>query len=220
MATPSRIRARCAGSAVLLVLAASPTVGHAAPEAAALTLEELTRGMATTSGVVAEFREVKELAILDAPIESRGTLSFVPPDRLARITTSPTETRLIVDGGRLRYRDAAGGEAIDLSDNPVARQFVDNMIVVFNGDLAAMRARYEIELTSDDRGWRLALTPRHASVRHFISRITLAGHDRALRELVTLEADGDRTTTTFDHVEVDHTFTAAELERLFRTTDP
>ena len=145
-----------------------------------LTLETLTTRMATSSGVVASFREVKELALLDAPIESRGMLYFVPPDRLLRHTTSPDDARLVVEEGRVRYRDAAGSEEIDLAENPVARQFVDNL-----------------------------------TVRRFIEQITLAGDGPALHTLVTNEADGDRTTTTFEHVDTNHRFTAEELQRLF-----
>ena len=43
--------------------------------------------MAATRGVAAEFRESREVALLVEPLESRGLLYFVPPDRMARFTT-------------------------------------------------------------------------------------------------------------------------------------
>jgi len=205
----------------ILVLAVLGGLAIAEPPAippGELTLETLMRRMAASSGVVANFHEVKELALLDAPLDSRGTLHFVAPDRLLRETTSPNVARLIVQDERISYRDAAGSEDIDLAENPVARQFVDNLIVLFNGDLPALRDRYEIEFAADGRAWRLALTPRRAAMRHFIARIALSGDGPALQQLVINEADGDRTTTTFTDVVTDHTFADAELKRLFHAT--
>ena len=74
----------------------------AAPAASEpLTLQTLMRGMAEASGVVADYVEVKELALLQHPIRSRGRLYFVPPDRMVRHTTEPAESRLLVDGERI-----------------------------------------------------------------------------------------------------------------------
>ena len=190
---------------------------HAQPS---LTLEELTRGMAGSRGVVASFHETKELALLDAPLESRGTLYFIPPDRMARVTTDPAPAVLVVQNGRVTYRDSAGGEDVDLAENPVARAFIDNLIVLFNGDLAELRKRYEVRFEVDDTRWELALTPKHAMARRFLAEITLTGVGPALQTLVTRESDGDRTTTTFDQVDADHAFTPDEIRKHFHDGEP
>lgn len=184
------------------------------------TLEALMHGMATTAGVVAEFREVKELGLLSVPLEVRGTLYFVPPDRLARITTEPSRSRLVIDGGRFAYRDEAGGEQVDLSGNPVARTFVDNFIVLFNGDLDALRARYDPTFRAEGRHWSLVLRPRHQPLAGIVDRVTLEGEGRALTRMDMLETSGDRTTTTFDHVQVDRHFGPEELRRIFAMPGP
>jgi outer membrane lipoprotein-sorting protein len=193
-----------------LALAAGATHAAEAP-----TLESLMAGMAKTSGVEARFVERKEVTLLSEPIETRGTLVFVPPDRLARVTHAPSASRLVIDGERLSFRDAAGAEALDLSVNPIAREIVDNFIVLFSGDLARLRARYEPALESAGEGWRLELRPRHRPLSDLIERITLEGTGRALARIEMLERDGDRTTTRFEDVTVDRRFTPAELERWF-----
>jgi hypothetical protein len=171
--------------------------------------------MAGTSGVVARFREVKEIALLSAPLEVRGTLTFVPPDRLVRVTTEPGRSRLVIDGERVSFEDEAGSEAMDLSENPVARAFVANFIVLFNGDLAGLRERYEPEFRVDGARWRLALVPRRPPLSDFVAHVRLEGEGRSLGRMELLEVDGDRTTTTFSEVEVDRRFAPEELERLF-----
>jgi outer membrane lipoprotein-sorting protein len=189
--------------------------GGAAEPAAPPSLEALMAGMAQTPGVEARFLERKEIALLSEPLETRGTLIFLPPDRLVRTTDAPSRSRLVIAGERLSFRDAAGGNAVDLSANPLAREFVDNFIVLFNGDLAALRERYEPALTSEGERWSLVLTPRHRPLSDLIERITLTGAGRALVRMEMLERDGDRSTTSFEAVQVDRRFTPAEVERLF-----
>jgi outer membrane lipoprotein-sorting protein len=206
--------------ALLVAMAiALPATIRATPEAAPAALEALLVGMASTSGVVADFREVKRLALLSEPLESRGTLYFVPPDRLARVTTTPTATRLVIDGDRFSFDDGTGSQAMDLSGNPVAREVVENFIVLFNGDLDALRRRYEPEFATGDDGWSLVLTPRASRLRNLVARVTLEGQGRALTRMTLLEAGGDTTTTHFEDVRSDYAFDAAELARVFGESD-
>jgi outer membrane lipoprotein-sorting protein len=135
----------------VLLLALPSAAGTRAAEEPP-TLEALMKGMAGASGVVARFREEKRLALLSEPVESRGTLYFVPPNRLSRETTEPSASRLVIDGNRVSFRDAAGGDAMDLSASPIAREYVSNFIVLFNGDLDALRERYPDRLLGRREG--------------------------------------------------------------------
>jgi outer membrane lipoprotein-sorting protein len=188
---------------------------EAAQKAATPTLEALMAGMAETSGVMASFLERKEIALLSEPLETHGHLVFVPPDHLVRTTEAPSASRLVIAGERFAFRDAAGGDAVDLSANPLAREFVENFIVLFNGDLAKLRDRYEPTFTATGTTWSLALRPRHRPLSDLIERITLEGTGPTLQRMEMLERDGDRTTTTFQDVVVDRRFTPEEIERLF-----
>jgi outer membrane lipoprotein-sorting protein len=197
---------------LLLALPAGAEPGESAQPP---TLEALMRGMAGASGVEARFREEKRLALLSEPLESRGTLYFVPPNRLSRQTTEPSASRLVIDGDRVSFRDAAGGDAMDLSASPIAREYVSNFIVLFNGDLDALRERYRTDFRADAKGWQLALTPRGAPLSDFIERVTLVGRGRALERMELVETGGDRTTTWFEQVKTDRVFSADELKRIF-----
>ncbi len=173
------------------------------------------RGMAGAPGVVARFREQKQLALLSEPLESRGTLYFVPPNRLSRETSEPSKTRLVIDGDRFFFLDAAGSQAMDLSASPIAREYVSNFIVLFNGDLDALRRRYEPRFSAGASGWKLELVPRARRLREFIERVTLEGSGRALDRMELVEAGGDRTTTWFEAVRSDRAFSDEELARIF-----
>jgi outer membrane lipoprotein-sorting protein len=188
---------------------------RAEPAETPATIEALMAGMARAKGVRAEFTETKELALLSAPIESRGVLHFIPPDRMARRTLEPAPSSLVVDGKRVLFRDASGAAPVDLSGDPSAKEFVDNFTTIFRGDLEALRAKYEVAFESAPPRWKLALVPRDAVLRRFVASVTLAGEGETMREMVLLESDGDRTTTRFGKVETDHVYTPAEVEALF-----
>jgi outer membrane lipoprotein-sorting protein len=201
--------------AALVATAAAAGAGSGAEPLPEPTLEALMRGLATTPGVVVDFREVKELALLSVPLEVRGTLYFAPPDRLVRATTEPSRSRLLIAGERFAFHDEAGGEAFDLAGNPVAREFVSSFIVLFNGDLAALRERYQPDFRVDGERWELVLEPRRRPLADIVERIRISGVGRAMTRMELLETDGDRTTTFFDVAQTDRRLSDEELEQIF-----
>ena len=199
-------------AAALSLLAVS-----ARAEPGTIELDELLRRMAATRGVVAEFREVKTLALLDEPLEARGTLYFQPPDRFVRVTHEPAATRLVLVGSRMRFEDATGVNDVDLAENPVARQFADNLMALWRGDRARLEKLYRLDFRADGSRWELGLAPRGAPLERFIERIRLAGDGATMREMELVESDGDRTLTHFERSDVDHAFAAEEARTLFGT---
>jgi hypothetical protein len=182
-----------------------------------LELDELLHHMATTRGVVAEFRELKTLALLEEPLESRGTLYFQPPDRFVRVTREPAATRLVLVGSRMRFEDATGGSDVDLAENPVARQFADNLVALWRGDRARLEKLYRLDFRAEGPRWQLGLSPRGAPLDRFIASIRLAGDGATMRTMELLESDGDRTLTHFERSDVDHAFGADEARTVFGT---
>ena len=188
------------------------------PAAAAgetLDLDGLLARMASTRGVAARFRERREIKLLVEPLESRGALYYVPPDRMARFTTEPAFSSLIVQQGSVRFREAEGAPDVDLSGSPMARAFVDNFMAIFGGDKEKLLRTYRAELTERDGAWELVLAPLHPPLSRFLERVVLRGDGSGMREMEVRDVDGDRTLTAFEAVEVDRPFSAAELARLF-----
>ena len=204
-------RRACLALTALAALAAEP----APAPSGTITLDDLLAHMSTTSGVVAEFREIKTLKLLDAPLETRGTVYFAPPNRLARVTREPAETRLVLDGNRMRFQDAAGARDIDLADNPVARAFADNLIVLWRGDKAALENIYTLDFHAEGARWQLALSPRHSPLDRFVRAINLKGDGAEMREMEVVEVDGDKTQTLFDKTDVAHVFGEEEARAVF-----
>ena len=205
----------CAASATLAWAALAGAADPPSPE-----LAEILRRMASTPGVEAVFEEHKELSLLAAPLETRGVIYFVPPDRFARFTSSPGQSALVVTGDAVHLREGPDGKEVDLSGNPVARVFVENFVALWSGDRERLEALYRLELLGTRDAWQLRLVPRRAPLADAIAAITLRGDRDAMRELVVEERDGDRTTTRFGATRTDRVFTPEELRQIFSAGMP
>jgi hypothetical protein len=139
---------------------------------------------------------------------------------MARLTSRPGRSALVIDGGRMSYTDEAGAGDVDLAGNRVARAVVENFVVLFSGDLAALRERYRVEFDAEGLRWRMRLLPKQAPLSQFLASVELRGEGPALAEMVILEPDGDRSATRFRSVETDTRFSAEELARLFPPDPP
>ena len=205
-----RFRAACWASAALAGAALAGAAPAESPE-----FDEILRRMASTSGVEAPFEERKELSLLAEPLETRGVIYFVPPDRFARFTSSPGVSALVVTGDAVQLREGPDGKPIDLSGNRVARVFVENFVALWSGDREKLESLYRAEFRGTRDDWELRLVPRRAPLSEVISAITLRGDRDAMRELLVEERDGDRTTTRFGATHTDRVFTAEELRQIF-----
>ncbi|MGH0033316.1 MAG: outer membrane lipoprotein carrier protein LolA [Myxococcota bacterium] len=180
-------------------------------------LGTLMEHFARSRGVEAAFREEKTLPLLQQPLVSEGRLYYAPPGRMARFTTAPERSSLLVDASRVRMEDGLGVEEIDLSAHAEARRFVAQLLLLFEGDQQALEREYRVRFTSDaaEGSWALQLEPRGFAVRQVIREITLRGREAWLDEMVVSGTRGETTRTTYAHMQTDRPFSDAELAQLF-----
>jgi outer membrane lipoprotein-sorting protein len=183
-------------------------------------VEELMRLFAASGGVRARFHETRYLSILAAPIETEGMLYFAPPDRLARHTTRPDRTALVVRGNEVAFRDEAGHQVMQLGSSRVAQGLVGNLAALLRGDLATLRERYSIEFRSEGHEWVLDLEPRARVLRRVIERIRVTGRGARLTAMETRETGGDSTFLALGDIESGLDFEPADLERIFSLEGP
>lgn len=196
-------------------LAASTGSSSEPPERAPDTLEVLMAHFASSGGVRAHFRETRRLAILALPIESQGLLYFSPPDRLARLTTHPGASRVVVQGTRVVFVNETGRTEMDLASNAVARGLVSNLMVLLRGDVSELRARYAVSYSTDDQNWQLHLEPRSRDMRALVERVVATGEGRVLTGMETFETNGDVTILRFSDVETGFEFVPGESGDVF-----
>lgn len=211
--------------AALLGLAGALAAGAAPPAGgdplrAPGDVEALMARFAASGGVRAHFHETRRLALLVEPLETRGVITFSPPDRLARETTWPGHSSIVVRAGRVAFRDETGHQVVDLGANDVARHFAQHLAMLLRGDLPALQTRYGVHYRSDGTDWVLELEPRSQVVRDLVVWTRFEGRGDDVSAMETRETNGDSTRTVFADVETGLHFSPSEIERIFALEEP
>ena len=192
-------RMRAAVVVILLAaLAASPARAADPP----LALEPLMAALAQNGPGTVRFAETKTSALLKAPIESSGTLSYAAPSRLEKRTLAPRDERFAVDGEtvvvEMPARNAGEKRRLELrlGDYPAIRAFVESIRGTLAGDLAALRRHYRVELEGTWSDWRLHLLPSDPQMAELVLKVVIGGAGGEVRRIEILEASGDRSVMT------------------------
>src|SRR5258708_14472597 len=110
---------RCLASLVIAValwLCASTNVTQAAPDAAVRwDVPQLMSALRQVKSATARFVERKHLHMMDKPLEASGTLLYLAPDQLQKITIWPNWERLAVKQNLLTIAQSHEGNARTLS---------------------------------------------------------------------------------------------------------
>lgn len=164
-------------------------------------LHTLMQQMAQVPSSKTRFVETRHIALLTAPLELKGSLSYERPDRLSKHVQAPFDEVLSVEGDALTVLNKTKGEkrVISLREQPAAGALVASVRATLAGDLAQLQRHYRVELGGTRAAWTLRLVPRSAQVKGYVEAITLTGADARLSRIETLETGGDRSVMTILH---------------------
>ena len=170
----------------------------AAAVAADLTVAGLFARLAKERPAHARFHERKYIALLTEPVDSSGELTFTPPDRLEKRTTSPQPETLIVDATQLVVERDGRKRTFALDGNPGIAILIESIRGTLAGDLQSVSRQYSVELDGDAAKWRLTLRPRDPSLRTIVERVDIGGTAAEVRSVEIFQADGDRSVMTIE----------------------
>lgn len=187
--------ARHAGAlCAFFLMTATVTAAAPAPEAAApWGLPRLMLALRQVKAASAQFVERKTLHMLSEPLLASGTLIYVAPDQVQKITVLPKRERLAISGDRLTIEGGPDdrARALSLAEYPEIGAFVEGIRATLAGDQAALDRFYTLRLDGSAGDWRLLLQPKAAKLKDIVSWIRISGSGNRIREVETQESDGD-----------------------------
>jgi outer membrane lipoprotein-sorting protein len=162
------------------------------------TLEQLMQSLREVKSARAKFVERKYMAILKAPLEQSGTLSYQAPDRLEKRTLQPSEESLLVEGDRMTMENKQKGQrrSIALQSYPAAWAFVESIRATMAGDTRALQRFYEVKLSGRQGQWLLLLHPKEQNMQRVVSEIRIHGSVNVIHQIEIFEPEGDRSVMT------------------------
>ena len=176
----------------LLGLAFWVSLGHADD----WNLDQLMHALAQTRAGHASFVEKKSIAILDKPVESSGELFYTAPDRLEKRTLKPKPESMVLDRGTLTIEQKGRKHVLPLQSYPEVAAFIDSIRGTLAGDRSALERTYQLNLSGNEQGWTLDLTPIDAKMQKVVANIRIVGARNELRSIEIKQADGDSSLMT------------------------
>ena len=146
--------------------------------------------LASTTFERASFVQTRELAALDHPLISKGTVSLTPQGFIWH-QREPFENRLTFDGNLLVEQIHLGDEVIEQPQNdPISLSITRSMYQMMSGSLANLKENFHVSMIGDQEvGWTAKLVPIDERVGKFLSRIVLEG-DRYLNRISVEQTNG------------------------------
>lgn len=186
--------------ALVALLLVAPGICFAAEAgtAAAWGIEQLMENLAQVKSTRGRFAERKYLAVLNAPLDSSGTLVYTAPGRLEKNTLLPRPETLVLDQDKLviEYKDRNQRRTLLLQEYPVVWAFVESIRATLAGDLQTLRRFYRTSLEGSEDKWRLTLKPAAPKTQTLVKEIRIGGSGSRVRTIEIIEAEGDRSVMT------------------------
>jgi hypothetical protein len=156
------------------------------------SVDDLMTALAARGNADATFTEYRYVPVLDAPVQSSGTLRFVAPDRLEKHTLQPRAESLVLAGDQLTLLQGPRTRRLALTDLPDGGLAINSLRGTMAGDLAALRRGWNVTLFGDRRIWTLSLTPLSAAVAQYIETVLIQGQQDQIDRIEIRQADGVR----------------------------
>ncbi|HET9621049.1 MAG TPA: outer membrane lipoprotein carrier protein LolA [Kofleriaceae bacterium] len=148
-----------------------------------------------------KFSEEKHVALLAKPLRAAGAIVFDRARGVARITTAPKPSRVVLTAQALTITTGDHTEQIPLDKMRDLRAFALIVPTLFRGERAELERSFELALYGDARAsWALAFVPRADALKKLVRRVVVRGHADALIGLQIVEASGDTTDTQLTEV--------------------
>jgi outer membrane lipoprotein-sorting protein len=161
-------------------------------------LDDLMQRLAQVKTARGKFVERKQLAMLETPLESSGTLHYVAPGRLEKHMLQPRRESMILDGDTLTLenRDSGQRRTFAVQENPVLWGFVESIRSTLSGDLATLRRFYDVRMEGASAGWHLRLLPTDRRMQKAAKEIRVSGSGSWVSSIEIVEAGGDHSVMT------------------------
>lgn len=147
-----------------------------------------------------EFIQLKRLEGFKKPLESRGRFIVVRERGVLWQTIQPFASTMKITRDEIVQKDANRTTFhMDASKEPVIRAINSVLFSIFSGDVARLQHLFTIDGESTDKGWRLLLRPKDATMIKVIREVHLTG-DKLVESIEIRDTNGDQTSLRFTNM--------------------
>jgi hypothetical protein len=159
---------------------------------AALDADTLLKSLARPAPAVTPFVEVRYSKLLDQPIVVKGQLEYHEDGTLVRAVAEPFKERTEIQGETVSIlRAGKSPRKFSLKRAPELRSMLGGFGAVLGGSRGTLEKDFNLELTGELQGWKLALTPKSPQVGKYVRDIVIQGAKSEARCIVITQPDDE-----------------------------
>jgi outer membrane lipoprotein-sorting protein len=179
--------------AFLASLAAMASTRIARAESVDSALGRVAKARASLKTLVGPFTQERTIALLATVVRSTGTLYLQRPDELRWELAPPDDVVYWITPSAIAYRTKSAHGSVPAASARLASS-LDDLRTLLGGDLAKLRARYDLRVSDD---LVFDATPRDPSVKLARLRFGLAPDACTPRFAELFESERDKTRIDF-----------------------
>lgn len=180
-----------AGIAAAIILSFGPCLSA---HSQALSVEQVRQHLKPPAPFRTAFTEQRFIAVLTAPLESRGEMECVPGKGLIWKTTDPiAKTSIITPDGLTLIEE--GQKPRSISDGA---NISEALLSLMSGDIERASQTFTITASGTPSDWILTLTPTDSLVAELLEKIVVRGREQP-ESIDVLHANKDKIVTRFSH---------------------
>jgi len=156
-------------------------------------LENLMQDMRAVKHRIVQYKEEKQMELLDIPFYSEGTLEYRAPDKLIRTVLKPSLVRYTVDSQQLIIEKAGKSRTRNLNQLPLVQIFVESFRAILAGDLSSLEKHYQVNFDGNRNQWEIRLRPKDKKLFAYVNSVKLSGTGEEIQLYVVEDSNGDLT---------------------------
>jgi outer membrane lipoprotein carrier protein len=182
----------------LLFLLPALRAAELSPAETAQLLARLQEHRAKYPSLTADFSEEKTTHLLNKPIVSQGTLSFLAPNKFRRELRGNNPSTMVSNGQKLwiYYPNFNAAELYTLGQ----RAFFDDAIEALTAGINFQHVTefYRTTAAHEAEGWHLVLIPKSGGVKRILKELIVwVDDDYKVQKTVAVLPKGDQVVTTY-----------------------
>jgi hypothetical protein len=157
---------------------------------AALDADTLLKSLAKPAPAVTPFVEVRYSKLLEQPIVVKGQLEYHADGTLVRAVKDPFQERTEIKGETVTIaRVGKSQRTFSLKRAPELRSMLGGFSAVLGGGRADLEKDFNLDVSGETAGWKLALTPKSQLVGKYVRDIVIEGAKSDPRCIIVNQPD-------------------------------
>ena len=172
----------------------------AAAAEASWSVEQLMRELSEVKHAKLEFTETKQSIFVITDITTEGNMEYRAPDYIEKNTLTPFKERVVISGDSMeikkeidtgKMKELEQTQTYSVQSHPLLKAAIESIRALLAGNFTLLEENYIMILEGDRGSWNMSLAPKSEEILEHIQEIRLTGEGFEIREVVTIQADGE-----------------------------